>query len=74
MCKKAKKNVDKSPTCKEKGAGEQYRKNLENHTYIKHKVIIDKIIDKKTNFCCTTELTLPFSYLCLTFKIKKNTK
>ena len=24
-------NVDKSPTCKEKGAGEQYRKNLENN-------------------------------------------
>lgn len=24
-------NVDQSPTCKEKGAGEQYRKNLENN-------------------------------------------
>ena len=24
-------NVDKSPTCREKGAGEQYRKNLENN-------------------------------------------
>ena len=42
---------------------EDYKSAMKNHTYIKHKVIIDKIIDKKTNFCCTTELTLPFSYL-----------
>lgn len=41
---------------------EDYKSAMENGTYIKHKVIIDKIIDKKTNFCCTTELTLPFSY------------
>lgn len=41
---------------------EDYKSAMKNNTYIKHKVIIDKIIDKKTNFCCTTELTLPFSY------------
>ena len=41
---------------------EDYKSAMKNHTYIRYKVIIDKIIDKKTNFCCTTELTLPFSY------------
>ena len=35
---------------------------MNNNTYIKHKIIIERIIDKKTNFCCTSELTLPFSY------------
>lgn len=41
---------------------EDYKSAMKNNTYIKHKIIIDKIIDKKTDFCCTTELTLPFSY------------
>lgn len=41
---------------------EDYKSAMKNNTYIKHKIIMDKIIDKKTNFCCTTELILPFSY------------
>lgn len=41
---------------------EDYKSAMNNNTYIKHKIIIDRIIDKKTNFCCTSELTLPFSY------------
>ena len=39
-----------------------YNSAMENNTYIKHKIIIDKIIDRKTNFCCTTEIAMPFSY------------
>ncbi len=41
---------------------EDYKSAMKNNTYIKHKIIIDKIINKKTNFCCTAELALPFSY------------
>lgn len=41
---------------------EDYKSAIKNNTYIKYKMIIDKIINKKVNFCCTTELTLPFSY------------
>lgn len=44
------------------GEIEDYKSAMKNNTYIKHKVIIDEIVYKKINFCCTTELTLPFSY------------
>ena len=30
---------------------EDYKSAMKNNTYIKHKIIIDKIINKKTNFC-----------------------
>lgn len=41
---------------------EEYKSAMKNGTYIRHKVIVDKILNRKTNFCCTTEITLPFSY------------
>lgn len=40
-----------------------YKSAMENGAFIKHKIILDIILDKKVNFCTTTEITLPFSYL-----------
>ena len=41
---------------------EDYKSAMKNNTFIRHKVIIDKLIDHKTNFACTAEIALPFSY------------
>lgn len=41
---------------------ENYKSAMSNNTYIKHKVIIDKLMYKKINLCCITEITLPFRY------------
>ena len=35
---------------------------LENHAYVNHSVIIDKVIEKKVNFACVTKLLLGQSY------------
>lgn len=41
---------------------EDYKSAMKNNANIKHKVIIDKIIDRRVNFCTACQIALPRSY------------